>query len=153
KNADLQAIQKDILAKNEEFLQAQQLFEDLKNETAITQARQKGLLAEVERLTTYTGELDEANKRRIETKDALAHAVDRLVIQVQEGIPLTPEKYNHHDRVEAVKALRDQIEQSNWVSPELQEAYTKLNLKELEIAQGNEYFFAKLRVTDEFGNK
>jgi flagellar motility protein MotE (MotC chaperone) len=153
KTADLQAIERDVLAKNEEFLGAQQLFEDLKNETAITQARQKGLLAEIERLTTYVGELDDANARRIQTRDSLAHAVDRLVIQIQEGIPLTPEKYSHRDRVLAAQALRDQIEASNWVSPEIQEGYNKLYLRELELAQGNEYFFAKLRVTDEFGNK
>lgn len=153
KTADLQAIERDVLAKNEEFLQAQQLYEDLKNETSITQARQKGLIAEIERLTTYTGELEEANKRRIETRDSLAHAVDRLIIQIQEGIPLTPEKYSHQSRVAAAQALRDQIEASNWVSPEIQEAYNKLYLTELEIGQANEYFFAKLRVTDEFGNK
>lgn len=153
KTADLQAIERDVLAKNEEFLQAQQMYEDLKNETSITQARQKGLIAEIERLTTYTGELEEANKRRIETRDSLAHAVDRLIIQIQEGMPLTPEKYSHQSRVAAAQALRDQIESSNWVSPEIQEAYNKLYLTELEIGQANEYFFAKLRVTDEFGNK
>jgi hypothetical protein len=153
KTADLQAIERDVLAKNEEFLQAQQMYEDLKNETSITQARQKGLIAEIERLTTYTGELEEANKRRIDTRDSLAHAVDRLIIQIQEGMPLTPEKYSHQIRVASAQALRDQIEGSNWVSPEIQEAYNKLYLQELEIAQSNEYFFAKLRVTDEFGNK
>lgn len=153
KTADLQAIERDVLAKNEEFLQAQQMYEDLKNETSITQARQKGLIAEIERLTTYTGELEEANKRRIDTRDSLAHAVDRLIIQIQEGMPLTPEKYSHQTRVASAQALRDQIEGSNWVSPEIQEAYNKLYLQELEIAQSNEYFFAKLRVTDEFGNK
>lgn len=153
KTADLQAIERDILAKNEEFLSAQQLYEDLKNETAITQARQKGLIAEIERLTTYVGELEEANQRRIGTRDSLAHAVDRLVIQIKEGIPLTPEKYSYRDRLAAAESLRNRIESSNWVSPELQEDYTKLYLKELEIAQSSEYFFAKLRVTDEFGNK
>ncbi len=153
KTGDLQAIERDILAKNEEFLSAQQLYEDLRNETSITQARQKGLIAEIERLTTYVGQLEEANERRIGTRDSLAHAVDRLAIQIKEGIPLTPEKYSHRERLAAVESLRNRIESSNWVSPELQEDYSRLYLREMEIAQGSDYFFAKLRVTDEFGNK
>jgi hypothetical protein len=55
--------------------------------------------------------------------------------------------------VAAATALRDRLEASNWVTPEIQDAYTKLYLRELEIAQGNEYFFARLRVTDDLGNK
>jgi hypothetical protein len=153
KSADLSAIEQDILDKNEEFLQAQTMFEDLRNETAIIGARQKGLVAEVERLTTYVGELEDANQRRIASRDALASAVDRLYITVKEGSPLAPERFDHATRVAAVSQLRDQIDQSNWISPELQQAYTELYLKELEIAQASDYFFAKLSVTDEFGNK
>ncbi|MBI1320830.1 MAG: hypothetical protein GC168_18045 [Candidatus Hydrogenedens sp.] len=153
KSADLSAIEQDILDKNEEFLQAQTMYEDLRNETAIIQARQKGLVAEVERLTNYVGQLEDANARRIESRDALATAVDRLYITVKEGSPLTPEKYDYQSRVAAVERLRDQIDQSNWISPALQEGYTELYLKELEIAQSSEYFFAKLSLTDEFGNK
>jgi len=153
KSAALSAIEQDVLDKNEEFLQAQEMYEDLQNQTAIISARQKGLVAEVERLTNYVGQLEDANTRRIASRDALATAVDRLYIEVKEGLPLTPEKYDHAQRVRAVERLRDQVDQSNWVSPELQNAYTDLYLKELEISQASEYFFAKLRVTDEFGNK
>lgn len=153
KQTQLAGIQEDIAAKTEEFVTAQEMFEDLQNETAIVQARQKGLLAEVERLTSHVGELEDANLRRVATKEALEHAVDRLVIQIKEGMPLTPEKYAHAQRLAAVEDLRNKVGEAKWVTPALQDAYTALYLKELEIAAANEYFFARIPVTDEFGNR
>ena len=39
------------------------------------------------------------------------------------------------------------------MTPELQQEYTNLYLKELQIGQAQEYFFAKLTVTDQYGTK
>ncbi len=150
---ELKIVEDDLSQKNEAFVTAQEQFEELQNETAIIQARQKGLVAEVERLTNYVGQLDDANVRRLATKDALAHNVDRLVIQIKESMPLTPQKYAHSERLAAAEALRDKVADAKWVAPALQNAYTELYLKELEIASCQEYFFARLAVTDEFGNK
>ena len=153
KESALQLIEADIGTKNEEFVTAQEMYQDLQNETAIVKARQSGLLAEVERLTGYVGELDEANVRRMAAKEALEHNVDRLIIQIKEGMPLTPEKYSHAVRLSAAESLRDSVAEARWITPELQQAYTDLYLKELEIASKQEYFFARLPVHDELGTR
>lgn len=153
RQSELDLIQQDISEKNEEFLTAQEKFEELQNETAITQARQKGLVKEVERLTGFVGELEVANARRKDTKDALEHNIDRLFIQVKEALPLTPEKYDHDMRLARVEKLRNQVAQENWVTPELQQEYTNIYLEELNVSQSSEYFFARLGVQDEFGNR
>ncbi len=153
KQGQLSAVEQQITEKNDEYANAQSVYEDLKNETAIIQARQRGLVSEVDRLTGLVGQLEDANKRRIATKEALEHNIDRLLIQVKESILLTPVKYDHAARLAAVQALRDKSAQSNWVTPELQEEFSTLYLRELEIARSNEYFFAKLTVTDELGTK
>ncbi len=149
----LTAVEQQITEKNDEYANAQSVYEDLRNETAIVQARQRGLVSEVDRLTGLVGQLEDANKRRISTKEAMEHNIDRLQIHVKESLPLTPVKYDHTGRLAAVQALRDKAAQTNWVSPELQEAYSTLYLQELEISRSNEYFFAKLTVTDELGTK
>jgi hypothetical protein len=149
----LSAVEQQITEKNDEYANAQSVYEDLRNETSIIQARQRGLVSEVDRLTGLVGELEDANKRRVATKEALEHNIDRLLIQVKESLPLTPVKYDHAGRLAAAQALRDKAAQSNWVSPELQEAYSTLYLRELEIARSNEYFFAKVTVTDELGTR
>jgi hypothetical protein len=151
KNTALAAINDDIKKKTEEFVTAQEMYEDLQNETAIVQARQKGLIAEVERLTSQVGALDEANQRSVSTKEALMHAVDRLVVQIKESIPLAPEKYSHTTRLALAEGLRDQLSSAKWVTPALMDSYTDVYVKELEIAGAQDYFFAKLPVTDQFG--
>jgi len=149
----VQQLEQQVAELNEEVANAQATYEDLRNETAIIQARQRGLAAEVERLTAYVGDLDDANRKRIASKDALQHNIDRLLIHVKESSPLTPQKYDHAERLKAVEALRTKVESSQWVTPELLEAYTSLYLRELEIARSNEYFFAKIEVTGELGVK
>ncbi len=148
----LTQIEQDISKKTEEFVTAQEQYEDLQNETSIIQARQKGLSAEVERLTGMVGQLDEANQRSLSVKDAFAHNVDRLIIQIKESIPLTPEKFSHAKRLADAEALRDTVSTAKWVTPELQETYTSLYLKELEVAASQDYFFARVTVKDDFGN-
>lgn len=151
KSDNLAAVEQDLADRNEEFLAVQEAFEDLQNETAIVQARQKGLASEVDRLTGLVGELEDANIRRTATKEALEHSIDRLFIQVREGLPLTPEKFAHGDRVQAVENLRGEVAEAKWVTPALLQAYTDLYVKELQIAGAEEYFFAKMNVSDELG--
>lgn len=149
--ATLRTVEQDIADKTAEFVTLQEDYETLENETAIIQARQRGLIAEVERLTGQVGQLDEAHARAVATKESLAHAATRLAIQVKESIPLTPEKYSYEERVAAANELREKIATAQWVTPALLEAYTSLYLKELEISQAQEYFFARIPVTDRFG--
>jgi peptidoglycan hydrolase CwlO-like protein len=151
KQGQLSGLEQQITEKNEEYANAQSVYEDLRNETSIIQARQRGLVSEVDRLTGLVGELEGANKMRVATKEALEHNIDRLLIQVKESLALTPVKYDHAVRLAAAQDLRDKAAQTNWVTPELQEAYSTLYLRELEIARSNEYFFAKVNVTNDLG--
>ena len=153
KAKDLRQVEDDISRLNAQFLQTQDEYDALQNETTIVQARQKGLLAEVDRLTNLVGNLEEATARSQATKDALMFAVDRLYVQIKEGIPLTPQKYDHATRIAAVERLREQLQQAPYITPELQNIYTDLYLKELQLASSQEYFFARLIVTDRFGAK
>jgi hypothetical protein len=146
KQADLDEVTADVNDKTDEFVNLSENFDKLQNELAITHARQKGLSAEVARLNTLVGHLDDANRRRAATKDALAHAINRLYVQIKEGMPLTPEKYAHRDRLAAVEDLRDSVANARWVSPALEEAYANLVETELEIAAKEIFFFAKLPV-------
>ncbi|MBI5093419.1 MAG: hypothetical protein HZB26_13385 [Candidatus Hydrogenedentes bacterium] len=146
-------IQKNIDSKNEEDASAQQLMEDLVNQTSIVRARQEGLNAEVERLQSLNGKLEESDARRIATKDTLLHNVDLLAVQISEGISLTPDKFSREKRTAAVNELKAKVTESPWVSPALMEQYTSLYQKELNIAASREYFFARIPVTDRIGNK
>ncbi len=152
-SGDLATRESELATLNTDFVARSDEYEVLKNETSITTARRNGLKVEVDRLTSQVGGLEEADVRRAATKDALAHAVDRLFIQVKEGLPLTPEKYDRNARVAAVETLREQLSGSKWVTPALQDAYTDLYLKELAIAQSQEYFYSKIPVVDSYGSR
>lgn len=148
----LTLVKADIEDKNNEFVEAQEFLEDLRNETAITQARHTGLLAENERLTELVGELEVANARRQATKDTLEHNAELLTIQVQGGSPLTPERYEYARRVARAEELRNKIAAAKWVDPQLLDEYTSLYLSELAIASSREYFYARIPVRDTLGN-
>jgi hypothetical protein len=151
--SELNGVERELRERNDEIISAREFLEELRNETAIVQARQRGLIAEVDRLTGHVGQLEEANVRRVATKDALAHNVDRLVIQVKESIPLAPQKFDYAQRLAAVEQLREKVSAAPWVTPELQNEYTSFYLRELELARANDYFFANVTVTDRFGHK
>lgn len=148
---NLRLVNQDIAAKNEEYIEAQEDLEELQNQLAIDRARRDGLQAENERLTELVGELEDANGRRVATKDTLEHSLNRLVVQIREGLPLTPEKFSRQNRLVAAQQLQAKVESANWVTPEVLEEYTGLYLKELAIAESNEYFFAKIPVQDNLG--
>lgn len=143
----------DLTTKSELVAERDEQFENLSNQLSITEARHRGLMSEVDRLTNHVGQLEEAATRSDQTKEALAHAVDRLYVNVKEGIPLTPTKYDRAARLAEVETLRNQIGEAKWVTPALQEAYTGLYLKELEIAQSQEYFYSKIPVIDAYGSR
>ena len=149
----LEEVREDLEALNQEYVTTQEAFEDLQNQTSIVQARQLGLKAEVQRLTGMVGELEDANGRRSASKDALAHSVDQLTIQIKEGIPLTPQKYSRADRLAAAEDLKQKVTAANWVTPALLNAYTDLYGTEMEIAASTEYFFAKIPVTTRLGDR
>lgn len=147
----LQAIEADIAAKNEQFVSAQEAYDNLVNETEIIKARQTGLLAEIERLTNQVGQLEEANARNRAIKEAFLLDVDQLIIQIKESLPLTPEKYSIQERLARAEALRQKAEASNWITPELQKEFTQLVQNEIELGKSQEYFYAKITVKDSLG--
>lgn len=148
----LESVRTDLEAQNEEFVTAQEAFENLKNETAIVQARKMGVAAEVEQLTGMVGKLDEANQRSRATRDALEHSVERMAVEIGEGIPLTPEKYSRSARLTAVEELKARVGEAKWVTPALLDVYTTLYNRELEIAASTAYFFARIPVTGKLGD-
>lgn len=150
---NLSRVNDDIDDKNSEFVVAEEELDDLKNEMAITEARHDGLLAENQRLTGIVGELEDATLRQRASKDTLLHNLDMLIIQIEEGNPLTPEKYSHGGRLEKAIALRAKVTQSKWVNPELLNEYTDLYIDELRIASARDYFFAKIPVHDDLGSR
>lgn len=150
---DLAMIEADIESKNEEYIDAQESYEELANQKSIVEARYQGLLAEVGRLTDRVGQLEDADARRLATKETLLHDVNRLSISVKEGLPLTPEKYSYQARLAAVEDLKAKVDAAKWVSPALLDAYSSLYQKEMEIAATKSYFFACLPVTDRLGAK
>jgi len=150
---ELDQVRTDLETKNEEFVKAQEAFEDLQNQTSIVQARQLGLVAEVERLTGLVGTMEEANQRTRATKETLQTSVSQLLIGVKEGIPLTPEKYARAGRIAMAEALKTKVDEAKWVTPELLNEYTSLYLKELDIAGCTAYFFAHIPLTNKIGER
>lgn len=149
----LATIEEDVEVRRDEARSVQEQLETLRNDTAIQKARQEGLNAEVLRLTEQVGQLEQADARRSATKDALLHNIDRLAVQVREGIPLTPTKYSRDARLQDVLALQSEVQNAKWVTPELLQRYTTLYLRELEIAQAREHFFAKIPTVDRYGSR
>ncbi len=148
----LNLVRADIEEKNSAFVEAQEALEDLTNETAITRARHEGLLAENERLSEVVSELEVANARRQATKDTLLHNVDLLMVQIQGGSPLAPQRYDYAGRLARVGNLRDKVARAKWVDPQLLDEYTNLYLAELGIASSREYFFARIPIHNQLGS-
>ena len=144
-------VAEDLAQQQTEFVQVQQEYEDLLNETAIVEARQEGLVAEVDRLRGQVGELEDANERRAATLGALQTNAQQLLTRIEGGIDLTPRRHARADRINRAEDLLERIDQANWVEPDLLDDYTALYLEELEIAEIREYFFARIPVQDRFG--
>lgn len=149
----LAEVETELTQTTEEYAETRREYEQLLDAVSIISARQEGLLSEVDRLTGLVGQLEDADQRRIATKEALAHGAQRLQVIIGEGMPLTPERFARQSRINRVEQLSSQIAGSNWVSPEMMREYTSLFLKELEIAESREYFFASIPVEDRYGGR
>jgi hypothetical protein len=136
-----------------DYAETRMEYEQLQDAVSIISARQEGLLSEVDRLTGLVGQLEDADQRRIATKEALAHGIQRLQVTVREGMPLTPERFARNQRLARVEQLTNQVGGSNWVDPDMMREYTSLFLKELEIAESREYFYARIPVEDRYGGR
>ncbi|MCH7910998.1 MAG: hypothetical protein IIB38_15460, partial [Candidatus Hydrogenedentes bacterium] len=150
---NLATIENDIAEKSGEFVVAEEGLEDLINEMEITKARHDGLLSENTRLTSIVGKLEDATARQMASKDTLLHNLDLLIVQVEEGTPLTPEKYSYDRRVAKAVTLRAKVTGAKWVTPVLLNEYTDLYLDELQISASREYFFAKIPMHDALGTE
>ena len=148
----LELVRADIEEKNGAFVEAQELLDDLNNENAVTAEIHIGLLAENERLSEVVGELEVANARRQATKDTLLHSIDLLIVQIQGGSPLAPERYDYAARLARVGNLRDKVARAKWIDPQLLDEYTNLYLAELGISSSREYFYARIPIHDQLGN-
>ena len=151
--AILDLVESDIETQNQAYVEAQELLEQLQNDTEITRARHEGLVAESERLTAQVGQLEEADARRAATKDAMLHSLNRLIIEIEDGIPLTPARYSRDERLQSARDLRAEVQAAKWVNPELMNKYTDVYLREMEIAASRDYFFARIPVHDRLGNQ
>jgi peptidoglycan hydrolase CwlO-like protein len=141
----------DLERLNQEYAEAQSDFEDLKNQTDIERARSEGLAAEVARLQSQVGQLEEAANRAQSVKQGLLADINRLEIAIQESISLTPAKYSYDQRLEDVRALKNDVQSASVVTPEHLNRYAELNEREMNIARTREYFFAKIPVKDRYG--
>lgn len=148
---NLEGVKTQLDRTSQDYVTAKDQFEELKSETTILQARQKGLIAEVDRLNTQVDKLEVADNRRISAKKTLVHDIDRLVIEIKESLPLTPKRFSHAERLAAAQELRALAEEAQWVTPALQDAYDELYRNELAVAGEKAYFFARLTVENEFG--
>lgn len=149
--ADYESVLADLDDANNSFVAQQQELENLQNALSITRAQQEGLLAEITRFQDLVGELEEANARRLQTRDTLLTSIGRLEAIVNEGSPLTPAKYNRDDRIARVTDLKSRVENTTWVSAQLLSEYTSLYVDELQIAGSRDYFFAQIPVENKLG--
>lgn len=152
-SADLAKVEADLKEKTDAYALLTDDHEALQNDVAIARSWERGLQAEVNRLQTMVGTLEDFNARRIVSKETLESDVAQLAIQVREGNALVPEAYSRSARVAAVDRLLDRVTDAKWVSPELLDEYTDIYLTELNIANVREYFFAKIPVQDRFGTE
>lgn len=146
-----EAVQQDLDEANQQFLDASNELQDAQNAMSITRAQQEGLKAEIDRFQDLVGELEEANARRLQTRDSLRASIGRLEALVKEGSPLAPAKYNRNERIARVEDLKNRVQSARWVSAQLLDEYTALYLDELQIAASREYFFAQIPVEDKLG--
>lgn len=149
--ADLAALQTNVDKATQEYSDVKAAHDELVNDTAVVRLQSEGLAADVKRLQSQVGSLEEAAARAASLKQGLTSDVNKLEILVREGINLTPAKYAHADRLAAVQQLKADLAASTVVTPELLKRYTDLYQKELEIAAAREYFFAKIPVKDRYG--
>jgi len=147
----LAKVEANLEDKLDAYAEADEDYEELLNQISVVRARDNGLRAEVDRLEELVGTLEDANARRVATKEALEHASERLAITLNEGMPLVPPTFSLEERKDKLEELQERLSNVQWVTPEALEDFTSLFIDELEIARTRTYFFARLPMEDRFG--
>jgi hypothetical protein len=144
KEESYDALTRDLESLNEKIASAQGTFESTTRQLAEADSRLAGLRTAIGRLEDQVGKLEVADDRRQAVKAALLRDLEQLIVQIRKSMPLAPPEYAKEVRIAAAQKLRDELENSNWVRPELLEQYTQLYLDELRMATQENYFLAKI---------
>jgi hypothetical protein len=148
REAEYDALTRDVESLNANIAGAQEQLDSTQRQGAEAQQRVSGLRQEIAGLEQQVGKLEVADARRQAVKNAVLRDVEQLIIQIRKGIPLVPPEYRKDARLARATKLRDELEQENWVRPELLEEYTQLYLEELTMAEQENYFLAKIPLTE-----
>ena len=144
KEEEYDALTRDLEGLNEKVASSQEVLEITNTQIAEADSRLGGLRTEIARFEEQVGKLAVADSRRQAVKAALLRDVEQLIVQIRKGIPLAPPEYQKQVRIARAQKIRDELENSNWVRPELLEEYTQLYLEELQMATQENYFIAKI---------
>ena len=148
KEEEYDALTRDLENLNEKVTSSQEALETTSRHIAEADSRLGGLRTEVARLEDQVGKLAVADARRQAVKAALLRDVEQLIVQIQKSIPLAPPEYRKQARIERAQKIRDELENTNWVRPEVLEEYTQLYLEELRMATQENYFIAKIPLVE-----
>ncbi len=145
---DLEAEYHDL---QERLQQLQTSYEDaqatiatLETQRILLSERKAGLEADIGRLKLDVGDLRDADRIRIGLSTAFEAAVGTLAVRIHESSPLVPPSYRKNARLETITRLRDQVEGSSWVTPDMLEDFVQLVDQEIARAEDSSYFIAKL---------
>jgi hypothetical protein len=148
KEEEYDALTRDLENLNEKVASSQEAFEMSSRQIAEGDSRLRGLRTEIARFEDQVGKLAVADARRQAVKATLLRDVEQLIVQIQKSIPLVPSEYRKQARIDRARKIRDELESSNWVRPEVLEEYTQLYLEELQMATQENYFIAKLPLVE-----
>jgi len=144
KEESYDALTRDLENLNERIASAQGTLEGINRQIAEAESRLQGLRTTIARLEEQVGKLDVADARRQAVKAALLRDVEQLIIQIRKSMPLAPPEYAKEARIARAERLKEELENSNWVRPELLEQYTQLYLEEIRMATQENYFIARI---------
>jgi len=148
KEAEYDALTKDLESLNEKMATTQGSLDDKNRQVAEAESRIAGLRTEVARFEEQVGKLEDADGKRQAAKTELIRDLDRLIIQIRKSIPLAPPECKREDRLARAEKLREELQNSNWVKPELLGEYTQLYLEELTVATQEKYFLAGIPLVE-----
>jgi hypothetical protein len=148
KEEQYDALTRDLENLNEKVVSSQEALETTSRQIAEADARLNGLRTEIGRFEDQVGKLAVADARRQAVKATLLRDVEQLIVQIQKSNPLVAPEYRKEERIARARKIRDELENSNWVRPEMLEEYTQLYLEELQMATQENYFIAKLPLVE-----
>ena len=148
REAEYDALTRDVENLNASIAGAQEELLSTQRQGAEADSRVSGLRMEIAGLEQQVGKLEVSDARRQAVKNSLLRDVEQLIIQIRKGIPVVPPEYRKDARLARVTKLRGELEQENWVRPEVLEEYTQLYLEELEMAAQENYFLANIPMVE-----